>query len=189
MRKNRRDRSITTTVVNINQLGEIFPHAGEKIFPYFGPLNDCMDEFTINTPQRQAMFLAQVAHESGELRYVEEIASGAAYEGRSDLGNTEPGDGVRYKGRGLIQITGRANYAACGAALGVDLVATPELLSGVVLACRSAGWFWSTHGCNELADADNFRLITIRINGGLTHYDDGPGSRVAYLKLAQAAIA
>ena len=128
-------------MVNINQLGEIFPHAGDKIFAYFGPLNDAMDEFTINTPQRQAMFLAQIAHESGELRYVEEIASGAAYEGRADLGNTEPGDGVRYKGRGLIQITGRANYAVCGLALDLDLIANPELLLEPVNACRSAAIF------------------------------------------------
>ena len=185
MRKHLRGQKSGTTVVNIDQLGEIFPHAGDKIFTYFGPLNDAMDEFSIDSPTRQAMFLAQVAHESGELRYVEEIASGAAYEGRADLGNTEPGDGERYKGRGLIQITGRTNYAACGTALGVDLIATPELLSGVVLACRSAAWFWQTHGCNELADADNFRQITLRINGGLNGYED----RLAYLELAKGAIA
>ncbi len=172
-------------MININQLGEIFPHAGDKIFTFFGPLNDAMDEFSIDAPMRQAMFLAQVAHESGELRYVEEIASGAAYEGRTDLGNTEPGDGERYKGRGLIQITGRANYAACGAALDVDFVAHPELLATAVNACRSAGWFWQSHGCNELADADNFRKITLKINGGLNGYED----RLAYLELAKGAIA
>ncbi len=175
-------------MVNINQLGAIMPHAGNRIFTFFGPLNDAMDEFEINTPQRQAMFLAEAAHESGELRYVEEIASGAAYEGRADLGNTESGDGMRYKGRGIFQITGRANYAKYGALLGLDLIANPELLCEPVNACRSAGAFWKDHGLNELADADNFRLITIRINGGLTHYDDGPGSRVAYWDVAKEQL-
>ncbi len=178
-------------MININQLGEIFPHAGDKIFVYFGPLNDTLDEFEINPPQRQAMFLAQFAHETGELRYVEEIASGEAYEGRADLGNTEPGDGMRFKGRGGFQITGRANYAACSTALfgyPTKLLNDPELLCEPVNACRSAGWFWRDYKhLNPLADAGNFRLITIRINGGLTHYDDGPGSRVAYLKRAQEA--
>jgi putative chitinase len=175
-------------MVNINQLGAIMPHAGNRIFEFFGPLNDAMDEFEINTPQRQAAFLAQVAHESGELRYVEEIASGAAYEGRLDLGNSEPGDGVRFKGRGLIQITGRSNYASCGSALGLDLLAQPELLTTPANAARSAGWFWRARGCSELADADNFRRITLRINGGLTHYDDGPGSRVAYWNVAKEQL-
>ena len=131
------------------------------------PLNDAMDEFHINTPTRQAAFLAQIGHESGSLRYVRELASGGAYEGRVDLGNTEPGDGVKFKGRGLIQITGKANYAACGAALDEDLLGTPELLELPDLAARSAGWFWTTHGCNELADAGNFQKLTRRINGGL----------------------
>ena len=171
-------------MININQLGEIFPHAGDKIFTYFGPLNDAMDEREVNNPNRQTMFLAEVAVESGELRYVEEIASGAAYEGRADLGNSQPGDGVRFKGRGLIQITGRFNYEKCGAALGLDLIASPELLCTPENASRSAAWFWQTHGCNELADADNFRRVTLVINGGLNGYED----RLAYLELAQKAL-
>ena len=172
-------------MITIEQLNEIMPHAKAKIPLYADALNDAMDEFEINTPQRQAAFLAQVAHESGELRYVRELASGDAYEGRADLGNTEPGDGVLYKGRGLIQITGRANYARCGSALGVDCVANPELLETPANATRSAAWFWSMHGCNELADADNFRKITLKINGGLNGYDD----RLAYYTRAQEAIA
>jgi len=176
-------------VININQLGAIMPEAGNRIFDFFGPLNDTMDEFQINTPQRQAAFLAQVAYESGQLRWLEEIASGEAYEGRKDLGNTEPGDGVRFKGRGLLQITGRANYASCGSALGLDLIAEPELLATPTNAARSAGWFWSDFKhLNGLADAGNFRLITIRINGGLTGYDDGPGSRVALWNVAKEQI-
>ena len=172
-------------MITEDQLHTIMPHARSKVDTYLAPLNDAMDEFEINTPQRQAAFLAQVAHESGEFRYVEELASGEAYEGRSDLGNVVEGDGVRFKGRGLIQITGRANYASCGSALGIDLLAEPELLETPVNACRSAAWFWSTHGLNELADADNFRKITLRINGGLNGQED----RLAYWELAKGAIA
>ncbi|MCR4304979.1 MAG: hypothetical protein NUV63_12290 [Gallionella sp.] len=172
-------------MITIEQLRQMMPHARSKAALYADALNDAMDVFNINTPQRQAAFLAQIAHESAEFRYVEEIASGEVYEGRSDLGNVMPGDGKRFKGRGLIQITGRANYASCGAALGIDLLANPELLESPQNACRSAAWFWMTHGCNELADADNFRKITLRINGGLNGYDD----RLAYWEAAKEAIA
>lgn len=175
-------------MITINQLKQIMPHARSKVILYAEPLADAMDEFDIDTPQRQAAFLAQVAVESGELRYVEELASGEAYEGRADLGNTESGDGKRFKGRGLIQITGRANYESCGAALGLDLLANPEYLESPANACRSAAWFWKSRGLNELADAGNFRKITIKINGGIgkhTHYED----RLAYWETAKEAIA
>ena len=163
-------------------LRTIMPQAKQSnIDAFVQPINDTCDEFKINTPQRQAAFLAQIAHESGQLRYSEELASGEAYEGRKDLGNTLSGDGVRYKGRGLIQITGKENYARCGSALGVDLLAEPERLKEPELAARSAGWFWFTHGCNELADADDFQRITRRINGGLNGYDD----RVAFWERAK----
>ena len=145
---------------------KIMPHAKSRVQDFLEPLNAAMREFHINTPVRQAAFLAQIAHESGELRYVEEIASGAAYEGRKDLGNTQPGDGMRYKGRGLIQITGRNNYAECGKAMGVDLITNPELLETNDLACRSAAWFWASRGLNDLADKGDFDRITKRINGG-----------------------
>lgn len=155
-------------MITATDLRIILPHATTgNIERFVQPLNDAMDEFQINTPTRQAAFLAQIGHESGSLRYVRELASGQAYEGRADLGNTEPGDGVKFKGRGLIQITGRANYAACGAALGEDLLGTPEILELPEQAARSAGWFWLTHGCNELADSGNFQKLTRRINGGL----------------------
>ena len=142
------------------------PFAKARIPAFIEPLNAAMHEFHINSPIRQAAFIAQIAHESGELRYVEEIASGSAYEGRKDLGNTQPGDGMKYKGRGLIQITGRNNYLECGKALGVDLVTQPELLETNDLACRSAAWFWASHGLNDLADKGDFERITKRINGG-----------------------
>jgi putative chitinase len=144
----------------------IMPFAKSRIAAFFSPLVAAMGEFDINTQARQAAFLAQVGHESGQLRYVRELASGAAYEGRKDLGNIQPGDGIRFKGRGLIQITGRTNYAACGVALGLDLIARPELLEDPENACRSAGWFWKTHGLNELADSGDQVRVTKRINGG-----------------------
>lgn len=170
--------------MTLQELKEIMPYAGKRAETFLEPLNAAMEEFEINTPARQAAFLAQIAHESGSLRYVKEIASGAAYEGRSDLGNTQEGDGVRFKGRGLIQITGRANYAQCGAALGLDLLAEPDLLEQTENACRSAAWFWHSRGLNELADAGEFRMITKRINGGY----NGLGDRQAYYNRAKEVL-
>ena len=118
------------------------------------------------------MFLAQIGHESGQLRYRKELASGEAYEGRKDLGNTKPGDGVRYKGRGLIQITGRNNYGLASLALGLPLLEKPELLEEDLNACRSAGWFWYKSNLNALADMGKFETITRRINGGMNGYSD-----------------
>ena len=117
-------------------------------------------------------FLAQLAHESGNFRYMEEIASGAAYEGRKDLGNTQAGDGKRYKGRGPIQLTGRANYRRYGQQLGIDFENNPEIVAipsvGLLVACK----FWFDNGLNELADKDDVLTITRRINGGLNGFDD-----------------
>lgn len=142
-------------------------------------LEDAMHEFQINTPQRQAAFLAQIAHESGSLRFLVELwgptASQSRYEMRYDLGNVAPGDGYKYRGRGLIQVTGRANYLKAGQALGADLIEHPELLGEPGLACRSAGWFWKSHGCNELADAGLFEKLTRVINGGLNGYAERLG--------------
>lgn len=173
-------------MITLEELHQICPVAGiTRLSPFASRLNDAMAEFEINNPEREAAFIAQIAHESGEFRYVKELASGAAYEGRADLGNTEPGDGVRYKGRGLIQITGRANYRDCGDALGLGLVAAPELLEEPENACRSAAWFWKKHGLNELADAGDFVRITKRINGGTNGLED----RRAYWARAQQVIA
>jgi putative chitinase len=154
------------------ELLRIMPHAGSRAGLYAPFVTEAMTEFGISNPIRQAAFLAQVCHESGSLRYTEEIASGEAYEGRADLGNTQPGDGKRYKGRGLLQITGRANYRATGNALNIDLEDSPHLLSGVSTACRASAWWWREHGCNELADKDVFGALTKRINGGYTGFDD-----------------
>lgn len=154
------------------QLKIIMPFAASRADLYAPLLASAMSEFEIDTPKRKAAFLAQIAHESGSLKYVEEIASGEAYEGRKDLGNTQPGDGKRFKGRGLIQVTGRANYQACGAALGLDLIASPELLKEPVNAARSAGWYWHSRNLNRFADWDQFGALTRAINGGYNGLDD-----------------
>ena len=160
-------------VIAYDQLIRIMPYAKQRADKFIDPLNAAMKEFDISENGiREAAFLAQIAHESGELRYVEELATGEAYEGRDDLGNLYTGDGIKYKGRGLIQLTGRANYEACGEALGLDLIACPELLEEPDNACRSAAWFWQTHGCNELADSPDFLKITKVINGGTNGWHD-----------------
>jgi putative chitinase len=150
----------------------MMPYAASRAAIYAEPLTITMREFDISTPQRQAAFLANIAHESGSLRYVEEIASGDAYEGRKDLGNTQSGDGRRFKGRGLPQITGRDNYRACGAALGLDLLANPDLLEQPLPAARSAGWFWKTRNLGPIADADKFGTVCRVWNGGFNGLDD-----------------
>ena len=161
--------------------------ANAQIFlPY---INDVCVKYAINTVARQLCFLSQVAHESGGLFYTEELASGTAYEGRKDLGNINPGDGEKFKGRGLIQITGRNNYQLLGTAFQADFISNPTLLGGknihlcspdqLKYAALSAGWFWNSVGLNVIADKidlqqaideganlDNFKLITRKINGG-----------------------
>lgn len=142
----------------------------------------------IDTPARLAAFLAQIGHESGGLRWVREIANGQAYEGRASLGNTQPGDGPRYRGRGLIQITGRFNYRATARSLqplgAPDFEAEPEALELPQWAAWSAADYWASRGLNELADAGDFEAITRRINGGL----NGHADRITRWKRAQAAI-
>ena len=129
-----------------------------------------MNHYQIVSLKRVAAFIAQIGHESGQLKYVKEIwgptKAQAKYEGRADLGNTVTGDGSKYRGRGLVQITGRANYKACGEALGLDLINHPELLEKPQHACMSAAWFWANTGLNTLADAGQFDKITLRINRG-----------------------
>ena len=153
------------------QLGDIMLYAGgSRIERFLEPLNVAMADADITTPLRLAMFLAQIAHESGELRYTEEIASGSAYEYRKDLGNTQPGDGRKYKGRGLLQITGRANYAECSRWMSgsdVLLIDNPELLAtDALFAAKSAAWFWQSRARNPLADRADVALVSRRINGG-----------------------
>ena len=152
------------------QLLQILPSAGPVAGVFVPVLNAAMVRYQIIGPKRVAAFIAQIGHESGQLKYVKEIwgptSAQAKYEGRKDLGNAVAGDGSKYRGRGLIQITGRANYMACGEGLGLDLLEQPVLLEKPQHACMSAAWFWATKGLNTLADAGQFDKITQRINGG-----------------------
>lgn len=157
--------------ITVQQLLLILPNAGQVAGVFVPVLNTAMNRYQIVGPKRVAAFVAQIGHESGQLKYVKEIwgptAAQLRYEGRADLGNNQPGDGSKYRGRGLIQITGRANYKACGEALGLDLINHPELLEKPQHACMSAVWFWATKGLSTLADEGKFETITRRINGGL----------------------
>ncbi len=160
-------------LITYTQLRMAMPHATPmRCEEFLDSLNSSMTRYGITTPMRIAHFLAQIAWESGSLRYTEEIASGAAYDtGKlaQRLGNTpeKDGDGQRFKGRGLIQLTGKANYTSYGNAVGMDFTSDDRwlLLKEPHWACDSAGWFWRTHGLNELADRDEFTKITRIING------------------------
>lgn len=180
--------------ITAQQLLQILPNASRVAGVFVPVLNTAMSRYQIVGAKRIGAFIAQVGHESGHLtclvenlnysvdalrntwpsrfdvglasataRKPEHIAN-IAYGNR--MGNTAPGDGWMFRGRGLIQITGKNNYRACGEALGLDLVVQPELLEKPQHACMSAAWFWATNGLNTLADAGKFEAITVRINGG-----------------------
>jgi putative chitinase len=178
------------------------------------PLKETFEKYQIDTPRRQACFLGQTMHESGSFKFTKEnlnysvkalmatwpsrfpdleIASqferqpekiaNKVYSGR--LGNTEDGDGAKFIGRGLIQVTGKENYRHCGEALGIDLVANPQLLEEPRYAALSAGWFWNKKGLNALADegtSNSFEVMTKRINGGLLGLDDRKSKMIEALK-------
>jgi putative chitinase len=152
-------------------------------------LADQMEEmarrFKIDTPLRQQHFLAQCAHESDHFQTTREYASGRAYEGRRDLGNTQKGDGERFRGRGLIQLTGRANYAAASKALNEPYVERPEMVEVFPPAAIVSGWFWAKNNINQHADRDDIRAVTKVVNGGYNGLD----SRTAALKNAKTAFA
>ncbi len=153
-------------MITERQLRQMMPLAGTRLDAHLPYIVPALEQASIDTPDRIAAFLAQLAHESGEYRYLEEIADGGAYEGRADLGNTQPGDGRKFKGHGPIQITGRANHEACGRALGIDLVANPTLITRPEYATASACWFWNSKKLSLLADRGWFKTITRLINGG-----------------------
>jgi predicted chitinase len=172
-------------MVTDDELRQIMPNCpAAKRAAYLPFIQQAMQEFSITAYLREAAFLAQLAHESAELRYMEEIASGAAYEGRKDLGNTQPGDGKRYKGRGPIQLTGRANYQKYGDQLGLDLVNNPTIAATPEVGFRIAGLYWQSNGLNALADQQQFEKITRRINGGL----NGQADRVMYYTRAKKVL-
>jgi putative chitinase len=171
-------------MITISQLLVIMPAAGTRAAAYIQPLLDTMAQFEIDAPRRVAAFLAQIAHETAELRYTCELSSGAEYEARADLGNTQPGDGERFKGRGLLQATGRAEYALLASIIHVDLVNHPELLEEPQYAAQSAGCIWHQKELNAHADRDEFGAITHRINGGYNGLD----SRLAYWLRARKQV-
>jgi putative chitinase len=140
-----------------------------------------LDQYEINTRLRIAHFMGQVTHECAGFRTTEEFASGAAYEGRTDLGNVNPGDGKRYKGRGLIQLTGRANYREFGAKLGLPLEDEPDLAAEPAIALKVACEYWKSRNINGAADRDDLVKATRLVNGGLNGLDD----RRAYLNKAK----
>ena len=174
------------------QLKKIIPYAHSKnIKIYTSEFNKVLPLFSIDTPLRICHFLAQVAHESGSLNYTKEIASGEAYDtGKKaiNLGNTpeKDGDGQRYKGRGLIQLTGLGNYKAFQKWLNgaPDIIKNPNLLEQPHLATLASCWFWDSRNLNELADKDDFKSITKRINGGY----NGLSDRLIFLTRAKAEL-
>lgn len=147
-------------------------------------MQDWATRYGITTPLRVAHFVAQAAHETDGFRTLEEYASGRAYEGRKDLGNTQKGDGVRYKGRGIFQLTGRSNYAYYGKLIGDDLQRLPQLAARPDVAARVAALYWSRKGLNAWADKDDVKQITRRINGGF----NGLADRQKYLTKAKALL-
>lgn len=160
------------------QLQSCFPLIGAARAAVFAPyLDAAMAEYGIDTPIRQAYFLAQLGHESGQLRYLSEFANGQAYNTRADLGNTRP-EAIRiaaahnarpgpwWKGHGGFQVTGYDNHLACGKALGLDLLNNPTLICAPKDACRSAAWFWQTHNLNRWADAGDFDGCSDVVNIG-----------------------
>lgn len=176
-------------MISKEQLAQILPQAKGRINNFYPHLIKTMEEFQITTPKRMAAFIAQLAHESGQFVYVEEIASGKAYDTGSlakRLGNTPEadGDGQKYKGRGLIQITGKDNYAAIQLDLGIKCLDTPALLTLPENACRSAGWFWNKHNLNNFADKGDFLAITKKINGGI----NGQADRLKFYQIALGVL-
>lgn len=180
-------------MITSEQLKAIIPLAKRATIATFSlPLNIYMPKYGIVSARQEAAFIAQLAHESMSFRYVREIASGKKYEGRKDLGNTYPGDGVKFKGRGLIQLTGRSNYRDVSLALFKDLrlLTTPDILAQPKYAVQSACWFWQSRGLSEIADAPPdkryliirikkpklvltpFDYICYRVNGGFNGIDE-----------------
>ena len=169
---------------------------------WLNPLNNTFSKYGIDTIQRQAAFIGQCGHESNNFKVLEEnlhysakglmatwpsrfdqataekmannpeMIANKVYGGRADLGNTQDGDGAKFHGRGLIQLTGRSNYQVCGDAIGQPFISQPELLLEPQWACMSAGWFWNRKQLNLLADDESWETMTKRINGGLVGLDD-----------------
>lgn len=164
------------TFITSEQLRKIYCYTpSSKITKFINPINQCCQKFNITNKPRITAFLAQLGHESGGLKWMEELATGRAYEYRKDLGNIYRGDGMKFKGRGAIQITGRYNYTQVSQYLNTNFLSNPQLLSTLPYAILSAGWYWHSRGLNTIADKNNinsFRLITKKINGGYNGLQD-----------------
>lgn len=171
---------------SIEKLSVVMPRAlPTKIKLYYAPLVKSMKQYEITKPLRIAHFIAQIGHETASFRYAEEIADGENYEGRTNLGNTKPGDGKRFKGRGLIQLTGRANYTEYSKDSGEDYVSNPrKVATDPFVAVDVACWYWKKRNLNQLADQDDVKGVTKRINGGYNGLDD----RIEYLVRAKAVL-
>ena len=171
-------------MVTDDELRQIMPNCpASKRADYLPFIQQAMTEFEITSYLRETAFLAQLAHESAELRYMEDVISNDTT-AKAGRGNTQPGDGKRYKGRGPIQLTGRANYTKYGGLLGLDLVNDPTIAATKEVGFRIAGQFWKLNGLNELADVQQFKLITKRINGGYNGLDD----RIKYYQRAKKVM-
>jgi putative chitinase len=168
------------------KLQVVMPRAlPKKIDRCYEPLVKGMKKYKIDTPLRAAHFIAQIGHETASFLYMEEIADGSAYEGRADLGNTQSGDGRRFKGRGLIQLTGRANYTAYSKDCGIDYVGNPTAIASDPFACVDvACWYWNKRKINQLADKDDVKAVTKAVNGGFNGLDD----RMDYLYRSKAVL-
>jgi putative chitinase len=178
-----------TIKITADLLKKIEPSANAEIIASLAkPLSKHMTAYEIDTPLRAAHFLAQAGHESAHFRTLHEYASGAAYEGRKDLGNVMRGDGKRYKGRGIFQLTGRANYRAYGKALGLDLENNPELAADPEVSVRVACEYWKKKGLSGWADRDDVNEITRRINGGYNGLADRKGCLARAKKHLAGAI-
>ena len=181
------DQGFSATLLGIVMLAA----SAEDVARFAAPIETCCARFGIDTPLRQAHFLAQIGHESGQLRFQQEIwgptATQKTYEGRVESSATpQAGDGKRFMGRGLIQLTGRANYGSYGRAIGrePEILASPEIVASDLDLCVGvAGWYWTRHGINALADRDDLTAVTRAINGGL----NGLADRRALLARAKAA--
>jgi putative chitinase len=164
---------------------KISPKANDQIAEdlalYF---NKHFDKYKLNTKLRVCHFIAQAAHETDGFKTLEEYASGIAYEGRKDLGNNVRGDGKKFKGRGIFQLTGRANYKTIGDKLGYNLVGNPDLAKTPEVSVLVALEYWNSRNLSDLADKDDVETITKRINGGLNGFDD----RKLYLARAKQII-
>ncbi len=186
---------VPVVILTGEQLQQIMPRlrqnqrAAETVLE---PLNEALAEFQINTPLRVAAFLATVAHESGEFKWMQEIWGPTKQQIKYDppgrlakqLGNTQAGDGKRYMGRGPIQLTGRGNYRRFGTILGLPLETQPELAAQLDHGIRIAACFWQTKDLNVLADRSEFTKITERVNGG----HNGLAERLVYFERAKTVL-